>query len=104
MNWWLDWRLRWARLRLLIGNERGGRHSLHAVSQPAVRDRVREFLDIWQTQSPGLSAGSVALGLLAAARVEEYYRQYQRLELVWTGPDSQLIPLRRTGSGQPQTR
>ena len=38
----------------------------------------------------------MALGLLAAAQVEEHHRYHQRLELVWTGPDSQIIPLRRT--------
>ncbi len=70
--------------------------ALNAVTQLAVRERVRAFLDFWQSNAPATSAGSVALGLLAAAQVEEHHREYQRLELVWTGPDSQIIPLRRT--------
>jgi phosphatidylserine/phosphatidylglycerophosphate/cardiolipin synthase-like enzyme len=70
--------------------------ALNAVTQLAVRERVRAFLDFWQLNAPATSAESVVLGLLAAAQVEEHHREYQRLELVWTGPDSQIIPLRRT--------
>jgi phosphatidylserine/phosphatidylglycerophosphate/cardiolipin synthase-like enzyme len=33
--------------------------------------------------------------MLTAAQVAKYYRQTQQLEIVWTGPDSQVIPLRR---------
>ncbi len=66
------------------------------VTQLAVRERVRAFLDFWQSIAPTVNAESVALGLLAAVQVEKYHREYQRLELVWTGPDSHVIPLRRT--------
>jgi phosphatidylserine/phosphatidylglycerophosphate/cardiolipin synthase-like enzyme len=70
--------------------------AVNAMTQPAVRERVSEFLDFWQSNAPAVSAESVALSLLAAAQVEEHYREHQRLELVWTGPDSRVIPLRRT--------
>jgi phosphatidylserine/phosphatidylglycerophosphate/cardiolipin synthase-like enzyme len=70
--------------------------AISAVTQLAVRERVREFLDFWQSNAPAVSAESVVLGLLAAAQAEEYHRGCQKLELVWTGPDSQVIPLRRT--------
>ncbi len=70
--------------------------AMSTVAQPDVRQRLGRFLDFWQATAPGVSPASVALGLLAAAQVEEYHRDYQKLELVWTGPDSQVIPLRRT--------
>jgi phosphatidylserine/phosphatidylglycerophosphate/cardiolipin synthase-like enzyme len=38
----------------------------------------------------------MATTLRAAAKVETYHRQHEQLELVWSGPDTQLIPLRRT--------
>lgn len=70
--------------------------ALSTVAQPAVREQVSQFLDFWRSSAPAVSAESVALGLLAAAQVEGHYREHQRLELVWTGPDSHVIPLRRT--------
>jgi phosphatidylserine/phosphatidylglycerophosphate/cardiolipin synthase-like enzyme len=67
-----------------------------AIAQPDLQRRVTAFLNEWQWQTPGVSAASVALAMLAAAEATAYYRHYQQLELVWTGPDSQVIPLRRT--------
>lgn len=69
---------------------------MSTVAQPDVREQVGRFLDFWQANAPGVSPDSVALSLMAAVQVEEYHRGYQKLELVWTGPDSQVIPLRRT--------
>ena len=69
---------------------------LDALPQPAVREQVSAFLDLWQATAPALSGQSVALALSAAAQAVEAERGQERLELVWTGPDSRLIPLRRT--------
>jgi len=66
------------------------------VAQPGVRGRVGTFVDVWQSRAPNTSTKSVALAFLSAVSVEEHHRRHQRLELVWTGPDSQVIPLRRT--------
>jgi phosphatidylserine/phosphatidylglycerophosphate/cardiolipin synthase-like enzyme len=66
------------------------------VSQPNLQQKVMAFLDYWRTQQPQVTVESVALSLLTAAHVANHYRQAQQLELVWTGPDSQVIPLRRT--------
>jgi phosphatidylserine/phosphatidylglycerophosphate/cardiolipin synthase-like enzyme len=79
--------LGWPRRRLAV---------LAAVTQPAVREQVSAFLDIWQATAPTLSGQSVALALSAAAQAVAAERDQERLELVWTGPDSRLIPLRRT--------
>jgi phosphatidylserine/phosphatidylglycerophosphate/cardiolipin synthase-like enzyme len=70
--------------------------ALQPLAQPHVRARVREFLEYWRSHAPEASAECVSLALLAAGRVEEHHHHVQRLELVWTGPDSQVIPLRRT--------
>jgi phosphatidylserine/phosphatidylglycerophosphate/cardiolipin synthase-like enzyme len=70
--------------------------TLNVVAQPNLGERLGKFLDFWQTHAPGVSSESVAMGMLTAARVETHHRDYQQLELVWTGPDSQIIPLRRT--------
>jgi len=77
----------WRRLRAQV---------LDVVRPSAVRQRVSAFIETWQREAPDVSPQSVALGLLTAARTEAFHRQRQRLELVWTGPDSRVIPLRRT--------
>jgi phosphatidylserine/phosphatidylglycerophosphate/cardiolipin synthase-like enzyme len=43
-----------------------------------------------------MSPQSVCLALLTAAEVEKSYREAQSVEIVWTGPEVGLIPLRRT--------
>jgi phosphatidylserine/phosphatidylglycerophosphate/cardiolipin synthase-like enzyme len=77
----------WQRLRILATN---------AVPQPAARDHIAAFLDHWQAAASQTGPESVALALLTAVHSEEYHRKLQGLELVWTGPDSKIIPLRRT--------
>ncbi|MFZ1599058.1 MAG: DISARM system phospholipase D-like protein DrmC [Anaerolineae bacterium] len=79
--------LDWPKRRLII---------LSAIPQPAIRERISTFLDLWQTTMPTVSAQSVALALSATAKAVAAEREQERLELVWTGPDSRLIPLRRT--------
>lgn len=73
-------------------------HALLAqmTPQPDVRQRLITFLDVWRAEYPDVSAESVALAMLTAVAAAHDYRHRQQLELVWTGPDSQVIPLRRT--------
>ncbi|CAG0989962.1 Cardiolipin synthase B [Anaerolineae bacterium] len=77
----------WARLR---------RQVIEVAPQPAVRDQIAAFLDRWHATTPEISNDSLALALLVAAHAEQQTRHDQSLELVWTGPDSHVIPLRRT--------
>lgn len=77
----------WARLR---------RQVTEIAPQPAVREQIAAFLDDWHVTAPEVSCDSLALALLTAAHAERQSRRNQSLELVWTGPDSQIIPLRRT--------
>ena len=67
-----------------------------AVNQPDNQKKVADFVAFWQMTYPQVAIASVILAMLTAAQVANYYRESQKLELVWTGPDSQVIPLRRT--------
>lgn len=66
------------------------------INQPDNRQKVAGFVAFWQMTYPQVALESVALAMLTAAQVANHYREAQQLELVWTGPDSQVIPLRRT--------
>lgn len=69
---------------------------LRSVSQAGVRVKASTLLDTWRTQAPHVTSQAVALALISAAETEAQHRQQEETELVWTGPDSGVIPLRRT--------
>jgi phosphatidylserine/phosphatidylglycerophosphate/cardiolipin synthase-like enzyme len=69
---------------------------LQGVSQPHYRALAGEFLDAWQTTSPELSPQAVSLALHAVAAAEKIHRERQSVELAWTGPETQVVPLRQT--------
>ena len=60
------------------------------------RARIQHLFQVWDSQAPAVSPQSLALALLTAATAEEIHHQDQTIDLVWTGPDSRMIPLRRT--------
>jgi phosphatidylserine/phosphatidylglycerophosphate/cardiolipin synthase-like enzyme len=66
------------------------------VSQPHYRGLVAGFLDTWESQAKTVTPEAVAATLVMAANSEDHHRQHQSLELVWTGPDIGVVPLRRT--------
>jgi phosphatidylserine/phosphatidylglycerophosphate/cardiolipin synthase-like enzyme len=68
---------------------------LAAVSQPAVRQRVGELLDLWHALGLGTTA-VLAWSLRAAHAADAERRRRQRVELVWTGPTRHGTALRRT--------
>ncbi|MCB0132377.1 MAG: DISARM system phospholipase D-like protein DrmC [Caldilineaceae bacterium] len=67
-----------------------------AVPQLEFRPLVRMLLQTWQTSAPRVSGESVAYLLLGAAASTQRVRVKQRVELIWTGPATNNIPLRRT--------
>ena len=69
---------------------------INAVPNPRVREQVEELLVFWQDNLPEIRADSLAFSLLTAAHAVEHQREAQSIELVWTGPQSQVLPLRRT--------
>lgn len=70
--------------------------ALYSVPQPGARGRVGEFLDSWYTHAPEVTGESVALALLAAAYTAKTLRGQQKIEPVWTGPETEVVPLRHT--------
>lgn len=71
-------------------------HLAEAIPNPAVQAQLEDLLHAWQKYHPEINASGIALALLTAAHAENHHRKNQTLELVWTGPKSQNIPLRRT--------
>lgn len=70
------------------------------VSRKIAHHRHREtatvFVSRWRAEVPDLSAQSVAIALRAAVVTQKHHRDSQSVELVWTGPDVQGEPFRRT--------
>jgi len=60
------------------------------------RDMALAFVDCWQTLSKEVDASAVAAALHSAALAERTHRDSQSVQLVWTGPDTNDIPFRRT--------
>jgi phosphatidylserine/phosphatidylglycerophosphate/cardiolipin synthase-like enzyme len=67
-----------------------------AVSSPHHRALVVDFLDRWRSEAVGILPQAVAAALLTAVSSERERREGQSVELVWTGPDVGVVPLRRT--------
>jgi len=77
----------WERLRLYM---------LQGVRQTHLIERIEAFCDAWKNRFSIYTPQSVALSLLAIAQAVNMERQSETVSLVWTGPESDLIPLRRT--------
>ena len=60
------------------------------------RDLALAFVDRWRNEVKELDARTVAVALQSAALSEQTHRDSQSVELVWTGPDTEQTPFRRT--------
>lgn len=69
---------------------------LKQLPNPNFRRVVADLLETWQQESAQLDALVIATALTTAAYCEQAAREALSVELVWTGPDSERIPLRRT--------
>lgn len=67
---------------------------LNLVSNPNVRSRVSRLLALAKQER--FAPAALGLALATTAQCEHAHRQAPQLELVWTGPTSHSIPLRRT--------
>lgn len=67
---------------------------LGTISTAAFRDAVDDFLKASSTLD--LSTDAIVSSLITAAQSEQFHRQEQTVELVWTGPESQAAPFRHT--------
>ena len=68
----------------------------HGIAQPTSADAIRKFVATWNAEASDVAPESVALALRAASTMDEYHRNAQSIEIVWTGPSFQGCTLRRT--------
>jgi phosphatidylserine/phosphatidylglycerophosphate/cardiolipin synthase-like enzyme len=68
---------------------------LQGIPQQHWRDLVDSLLDLWRSQAAAVSPEAIALALLSAALASKRAREELQVDLIWTGPESQ-ISLRRT--------
>src|SRR4051812_41206653 len=78
------------------GDLADAKERLSAVPHAHHRSLLSRLIERGQSSVPVPSAKSVAVALRTAAWAEKTHRESQSVELVWTGPDSDTIPLRRT--------
>jgi phosphatidylserine/phosphatidylglycerophosphate/cardiolipin synthase-like enzyme len=69
---------------------------IHGVSHAHYRSLAAGFLDCWRGQATSVTPQAVALALLTAVHAEKAHRDHQTVELVWTGPETGVVPFRRT--------
>jgi len=60
------------------------------------RDLALSFIDTWKADASKLDGQVIAIALQTAAWSEQKHRDAQSVELVWTGPDTDANPFRRT--------
>jgi len=66
------------------------------IRHPYYRDIAIDFLNCWQEHTKDLSPREVSICLLTAAQAETVHQRNQSVELVWTGPEVDEVPFRRT--------
>lgn len=79
--------LEWAMARTRI---------LQAIPTAHFRDLAADFLACWKTEASEVAPQAATLVLLTSAHAEEYHRQQQVVEGVWTGPDLPDTTFRQT--------
>jgi len=66
------------------------------IANPYYREIAADFVNCWRSSGQHLSSQEVSLCLLTAAHAEAVHRKSQSVELAWTGPEVEGVPLRRT--------
>ena len=67
-----------------------------SIAQANLKEQVSLLLDTWRRESPEILPESIAFALLSASETAKYCRESESISLVWTGPKTEIIPLRRT--------
>jgi phosphatidylserine/phosphatidylglycerophosphate/cardiolipin synthase-like enzyme len=60
------------------------------------RDLALAFVDRWKNEAKEIDGRTVAVALQSAAFSEQTHRDSHSVEMVWTGPDTEQTPFRRT--------
>ncbi len=83
-------------LATLDGPEPGGRaQAASLTASPAFKTAVANLWQAWGTE-PATPGAAVALALRTAALTAERMRSASSLEVVWTGPTSNEVPVRQS--------
>ncbi|MGE0128973.1 MAG: DISARM system phospholipase D-like protein DrmC [Blastocatellales bacterium] len=69
---------------------------LKPIPTPEFRDTINELLEAWRIENHLLTPQSLALALASAAHSYQTTKEQTAIEIVWTGPTTGVIPLRRT--------
>jgi phosphatidylserine/phosphatidylglycerophosphate/cardiolipin synthase-like enzyme len=78
-------------------NWRGRREAItQAVPHPRARALAAQVVDSWERHAPDVTPSSLSFALRMAGRSHAADLSRQSVELVWTGPETDAIPLRRT--------
>lgn len=72
------------------------RLKLKAATTPIFQKQVDYLLDAWQNNFSNIGPESIGWSLLSAAEMKAKANKDLQLEVVWTGPESQVIPMRRS--------
>jgi phosphatidylserine/phosphatidylglycerophosphate/cardiolipin synthase-like enzyme len=72
------------------------RRVVAAVPVGAFAEEARRLVDAWRDHDPDRHGPAVALALRAATRAVASCRAEQTVDLVWTGPQTQAVPVRLT--------
>jgi phosphatidylserine/phosphatidylglycerophosphate/cardiolipin synthase-like enzyme len=67
-----------------------------AIPSPDYRGAVISLLDLWRSKAPEVSPQAITAALITASHIVKKRREEEAVEVVWTGPDQGVIPLRRT--------
>jgi phosphatidylserine/phosphatidylglycerophosphate/cardiolipin synthase-like enzyme len=69
---------------------------VRAIPHAHYRSVVGQFLERWASQAAAVTPQEASLALLTASHMVQASRDGQGIELVWTGPPTDVVPLRRT--------
>lgn len=70
--------------------------ALQGIPHLHYRSMAGDFIDLWQNRATAVIPEAVALALRTAICAEKRHRESQTVELVWTGPETEAHPFRRT--------
>jgi RHS repeat-associated protein len=68
----------------------------YSIPHPHYLGLATEFVDCWSGSGPQVTPQAAAMALLTAGQADSEWRKNQSVELVWTGPEAESVPFRRT--------
>lgn len=71
---------------------------MHEVANYAACDRIASYLASLSIAMPSISPAAVAFGIECAFKTAEHDSRAQTVDLVWTGPESSSVPVRRSSA------